>query len=115
VYRLHRDLLRLRQDPVIGSQARGSLDGAVLGERALLVRWMDARHGDRLLLVNLGEELDLAPAPEPLLAPPRNSRWQMTWSSEEPHYGGGGAWDPTQWGEWRLPAESAMLLRSSPI
>lgn len=114
VYRLHRDLLRLRQDPVIGSQERASLDGAVLGERALLVRWMDARHGDRLLLVNLGEELDLAPAPEPLLAPPRNSRWQMTWSSEEPHYGGGGAWDPTQSDEWRLPAECAILLRSCP-
>jgi maltooligosyltrehalose trehalohydrolase len=115
MYQLHRDLLALRKDPVIAAQARASLDGAVLSERALLVRWRDGRHGDRLLLINLGDELDLAPAPEPLLAPPRNSRWQMTWSSEEPRYGGGGAWDPTQSDEWRLQAESALFLRSRPL
>jgi maltooligosyltrehalose trehalohydrolase len=112
VYQLHRDLLKLRRDPVLAAQARAALDGAVLGERSLLLRWFDTRHGDRLLVVNLADELDLSPAPEPLLAPPRNSRWELVWSSEDPRYGGGGAWDPCQSAEWRLPAESAVFMRS---
>jgi maltooligosyltrehalose trehalohydrolase len=112
MYALHRDLLKLRRDPVIAAQSRAGLDGAVLAERCLLLRWFDTGQGDRLLLVNLGDELDLSPAPEPLLAPPRDSRWELTWSSEEPRYGGGGAWDPCQSDEWRLPAESALFMQA---
>jgi maltooligosyltrehalose trehalohydrolase len=43
LYALHRDLLRMRrQDPVIARQDRRALDGAVLGERAFVLRWFDA-------------------------------------------------------------------------
>ena len=45
---------------------------------------------DRLLLVNLGTDLTLAPMPEPLLAPLEDRAWQILWSSEQPAYGGGG-------------------------
>ena len=69
---LHRDLLALRRsDPVIASPRaacrwRGAGDRSV---RAALRRAADG--DDRLLLVNLGADLDLTPLPEPLLAPPR--------------------------------------------
>ena len=75
--------------------------------RAFVLRWFDRAAGDRLLAVNLGDDLDLAPAPEPLLAPPRDARWQMTWSSDDPRYGGPGALEPCGGGGWRLAAESA--------
>jgi maltooligosyltrehalose trehalohydrolase len=108
---LHRHLLRLRrEDPVISMQLRDNLEGAVLGERALILRWLDEQHGDRLLLVNLGEELDLRPAPEPLLAPPAEARWELTWSSDDPRYDGPGAVSPCERDGWMLPAESAVLL-----
>jgi maltooligosyltrehalose trehalohydrolase len=115
VYDLYRDLLRLRrEDPVIAAQARGGFDGAALGPQAFVLRWFDRDAGDRLLVVNLGEDLDLASAPEPLLAPPRDARWRMTWSSHEPRYGGPGALEPCSNAGWRLAAESATLLVPEP-
>jgi maltooligosyltrehalose trehalohydrolase len=109
---LHRDLLRLRrEDPVIARCSR-DLDGAVLGDRAFAIRWFDSEHGDRLLLVNLGDELDLRPMPEPLLAPPHATQWQLAWSSDEPRYGGPGALDPSASAPWHLPGECASFLRA---
>jgi maltooligosyltrehalose trehalohydrolase len=108
---LYRDLLRIRrEDPVISRQTRENLDGAVLAERALLLRWIDDTHGDRLLLVNFDARLDLHPAPEPLLAPPAGRTWCLAWSSDEPHYGGPGALSPCGPEGWCLSAESASLL-----
>ena len=45
---------------------------------------------DRLLVVNLGRDLHLRQAPEPLLAPPEGRAWEMRWSSEDVIYGGCG-------------------------
>ncbi len=71
VYKLHRDLLKLRrQDPVLSAQKRRGVDGAVLAPEAFLLRFFGEKGDDRLLLVNLGRDLHLDPAPEPLLAPP---------------------------------------------
>jgi maltooligosyltrehalose trehalohydrolase len=114
---LYRDLLRLRrEDPVISKQDRDAFDGAVLSERAFLLRWFDADHGDRLLVVNAGDEVDLAPGPEPLLAPPRAASWEVAWNSDDPRYGALGAVAPCdEAGCWRLSAESAVLLRSRPL
>ena len=112
-YALHKDLLALRRtDPVIAAQARDALDGAVLTQRAFVLRWFDAERGDRLLAVNLGDEARLCPAPEPLLAPPPGAAWAMVWSSDDPRYGGPGAVDPCSERGWRLPGESAALLRA---
>jgi maltooligosyltrehalose trehalohydrolase len=108
-YELHRDLLRLRrEDPVIRRQGR--VDGAVLGEKAFVLRYFGDAGASRLLLVNLGADLHFDPAPEPLLAPPKNVNWELVWSSEDPRYGGGGT--PPVYGEdnWRIPAEAAVLL-----
>lgn len=109
--RLHTDLLRIRrEDPVIAAQNRNSLDGAVLSDRAFVLRWFDDAHGDRLLLVNLGDELSPHPGPEPLLAPPRGKPWRGVWSSDDPIYGGFGATYPTSDTASRLPGECAVLL-----
>jgi maltooligosyltrehalose trehalohydrolase len=85
---LHRDLIHLRRtDPVIARQQISQLDGAVLRSRAFLLRWWNVAHGDRLLIVNLGTELILDPAPEPLLAPPINDEWRLVCSSDDVRYG----------------------------
>lgn len=111
---LHRDLLRLRAaDPAISRQDVTSIDGATLSENAFVLRWFDAQHGDRLLLLNLDRELLLVPISEPLLAPPPAARWKLEWSSEDERYGGHGVARPFSRGgrgKWRLPAHSAVLL-----
>jgi maltooligosyltrehalose trehalohydrolase len=111
VYNLHRDLLRLRrEDPVMRRQDRKGIDGAVLAERAFVLRWFSAQHGDRLLLVNLGDELELEPPAEPLLAPPGGGGWTLLWSSDDPRYAGHGVIEPCTDSGWRLSGESATLL-----
>jgi maltooligosyltrehalose trehalohydrolase len=82
---LHKDLLRLRkEDPVFRSQRNDTMHGAVLGLEAFLIRFFDRRHGDRLLLVNLGVDLRLHAASEPLLAAPAGTDWDVLWSREDP-------------------------------
>jgi maltooligosyltrehalose trehalohydrolase len=114
-YALHRDLLRLRrEEPAFRAQRKGGVDGAVLAPEALVLRFFDAADaaGDRLLLVNLGRDLHLVPAPEPLLAPPEGCRWEVLWSSEDPRYGGCGAPSPEdEEVGWRIPGQAAVVLR----
>jgi maltooligosyltrehalose trehalohydrolase len=117
-YALHRDLLRLRRDdPVFAAQGARGVDGAVLGEQAFVLRFFSGNGADdRLLFVNLGRDLHLVPAPEPLLAPPAMARWQVLWSSEEPRYGGAGAPPPEdEGGGWHLPGHAAVALRPGPL
>ena len=75
----------------------------------------EVKGGDRLLLVNLGKDLHLDPAPEPLLAPPAQQRWQILWSSEAPRYGGLGVLHPDTEENWRLPGHAAVLLSAVPL
>ena len=112
VYALYRDLLHLRRDdPVFGRPRRGGVDGAVLGDEAFALRFFgEGADGDRLLLVNLGVDLALGPAPEPLLAPVEGRPWRVVWSSEDPRYGGGGI-RPIRSGEaWHLTGHAAVVL-----
>jgi maltooligosyltrehalose trehalohydrolase len=85
------------------------MHGAVLGAQAFLLRWL-GEAGDRLLIVNLGPELALHEAPEPLLAPPLDRRWQTMWTSESVAYGGGGSFELDGPEGWRLPAHAAVVL-----
>ena len=79
------------------------MDGAVLAPEAFVLRFFGDGGDDRLLLVNLGRDLHLDPAPEPLLAPPANRLWDVLWSSEDPRYGGGGTAPPDTEDNWRIP------------
>ena len=90
-YALHCDLLRLRrEDPVFASQRSDRLHGAVLAAEAFVLRYFGEAGDDRLLLVNLGRDLQFLPPSEPLLALPPGNDWRLLWSSEDPRYGGCG-------------------------
>jgi len=108
-YALHCDLLRLRREDSV-FRKQGSFDGAVLGSEAFLLRFFDAENADRLLLVNLGLDLHLGIAPEPLLAPPERKRWDILWSSESPKYGGAGTAALETEDGWRIPGHAAVVL-----
>jgi maltooligosyltrehalose trehalohydrolase len=111
LYRLHKDLIRLRRtDAAFVAQDRESLDGAILGPRAFILRFRPRGAEERALLVNLGSDLELKPCPEPLVAPPIGTRWRQLWSSEEVRYGGGGAPPVMLEGSLRLSGRSACVL-----
>jgi maltooligosyltrehalose trehalohydrolase len=65
------------------------------------------------MVVNLGSELELAPAPEPLLAPPSGANWQVVLSSEDVKYGGSGYVVPHRDGMWRLSPRAASVLTAT--
>src|SRR5450631_335074 len=110
IWDLHRDLLRLRrEDPAFSAQDLTRLFTAVLGAEAMVLRYRCAS-GDRLLLVNLGSDLHLDVAPEPLLAPPPGDRWRTVWSSEDPRYGGRGRAAVEADDGFHLPGHAAVVL-----
>jgi maltooligosyltrehalose trehalohydrolase len=109
---LHRDLLRIRrEDPAIAAAATRRVEGAVIGQRAIVLRYDDGRGDARLLIVNLGNDLDLMPIPEPLLAPTLDCEWIVQWSSDAVEYGGLGQRPLRTSPVWQVAAESAVLLR----
>ena len=64
----------------------------------------------RLIVVNLGDDLKLDPAPEPLLAPGLGKRWRNVLGSEAVQYGGKGYAEPDDEGAWYLTAQSASVF-----
>src|SRR5471032_3328075 len=112
IYQLHKELMRLcREDPVFRAQTPRVVDGAVLSAEAFLLRFFGENGDDRLLLVNLGVDLLLDPAPEPLLAPPERKLWDLLWSSEDPRYEGTGTPPVDSDCNWRVPGNSAVVMR----
>jgi maltooligosyltrehalose trehalohydrolase len=108
---LHKDLLKLRrEDPVFSAQRADCLHGAVLGSQAFLLRFLGRPNGDRLMLVNLGCDLQLHPSPEPLLAPPPGAQWEILWSSEDSRYGGSGSPPMRNAESWKIPGECAVVM-----
>ena len=101
-----------RMDATIALQGEGGLDGATLNERAFVLRFRAPDDDDRLLVVNLGADIDLVAVAEPLVAPPpqpASASWAVLWSSEAAAYGGGGtpSW---QRDRWPVPGHAALLL-----
>jgi len=76
-----------------------------------LLRFLGNAGDDRLLLVNLGRDLEWRPMAEPLLVPPTGSEWRLLWSSDSPRYGGLGTAqvDPRS---WYLHGHAAIVLTS---
>jgi maltooligosyltrehalose trehalohydrolase len=110
-YQLHRDLIRLRkQDAVFSISRAGGVDGAVLGPEAFVLRFFGENGAHRLLVVNLGADLNLDPVPEPLLAPLEGTEWKTKWCSESPRYGGCGMQPLKKDGCWKITAHCALVL-----
>jgi maltooligosyltrehalose trehalohydrolase len=108
---LTRELIALRKaDPVFRAQRADRLHGAVLGPEAFALRFFGEGGDDRLLLVNLGPDLQLYRAPEPLLAPPRGASWGIMFSTEDPEYGGSGTPPLDAYEQLRLHGHTALVL-----
>lgn len=91
IYALFQDLLRLRrEDPAFAAQDKESLHGAVLAEGAFVLRFATGTGNDRLLVVNLGSQIDIAGIGEPLLAPLDGKTWEIAFTTDDPKYGGSG-------------------------
>jgi maltooligosyltrehalose trehalohydrolase len=98
---------------------------SVLVENALAIRFFGDGGDDRLLLVNLGRDLRMAAASEPLLASPEGRRWHTMWSSESFAYGGHGTPPVLDRGDlrddlrgnlaWFVPGETAVVLAPRPF
>lgn len=115
IYRMHRELLRLRRDdPVFAAQNGERIEGAVLGAETFVLRYLGGGDGDRLLLVNLGRSFECNPASEPLLAPPDNCVWKLMFSSDDPRYGGAGTALPDET-RWLAPSHAALAFRSESL
>ncbi len=113
-YALHRDLLRLRlEDAVFRSPRRAGVDGALLNPHSFMLRFFGEDGDDRLLLINLGTDVLLAPTPEPLLAPDEGREWKVLWNSEDPRYGGDAAVAVEREDGWRLPGESTVVMKAA--
>jgi maltooligosyltrehalose trehalohydrolase len=116
MYALHVDLLRLRRTDAVFSRPRpNGVDGAVLSASAFVLRFFTPdHHEDRLLVVNLGPQIERGSFAEPLVAPPAESDWCLRWSSDEVAYGGPGVAPlfPDEW--WCIPAEAALVLTPGP-
>lgn len=112
-YDLHKDLLKLRREERVFARQRADLlDCAVAGDDCLIVRFWDDGD-DRLMIVNFGCELLLAPGPEPLLAPPADKGWHILWSSESPRYGGGSTHPLETDQGWSIPGEATVVLKAT--
>jgi len=112
LYDLYIDLIKLRrEDSRFRDQVPGQVDGAVLGPASFVLRFFAGENDERLLIVNFGRRQVLAPAPEPLLAPPLGFEWETLWTSESLRYGGPGAVPLVTQEQWLLPAEAAVALR----
>ena len=111
--RLHRDLLTIRRaDAAFRAQDATALEGAVLGPELFVLRYTDGSPDDeRLLVVNLGTDVEAPSFAEPLVAPPEGYTWQIRWSSGEPEYGGHGTPPVVTDAGWRVPAHAAVVLQ----
>jgi maltooligosyltrehalose trehalohydrolase len=110
-YDLVKELLRVRRaDPTFAAQRADWLETAVVGPEALALRFATGTGDDRLVLVNLGQDLDLGGVAEPLLAPPVGAEWVELLSTEDPRFGGTGTPPPGKNGEIQLAGASALVL-----
>ena len=113
---LHKDLIELRNTQSVFSRQDRNFDGAVLSTNCFVLRFFSENPtDDRLVLVNLGCDLNFSPSPEPLLAPPECCAWNILWSSDHPKYGGAGTPPLDTDLNWIIPGRSAVVLSASPV
>lgn len=112
IYNLHADLLKLRRsEKIYKKQYRSGVDGSVVRQDCFVIRLFGlCALDDRLIVVNLGSDIQLAPMPEPLLASPPGYEWKMIWYSENPLYGGQGAAPFISKGAWNITGNCTYFL-----
>lgn len=110
VVALHKDLIALRRETsVLGQGGRVRVDGSVLGPSAFLLRYLAQDPQDeRLMVVNLEQDINIESIADPLHAPPVGMQWALVWSSEDLVYGGGGIRPVDLQGRWTLGADTVL-------
>lgn len=113
-YTLYKDLIKLRnQDPVFSLAHQTPFDGAIINENAFLLRYFGEAE-DRLLIINFGPDFIYNPAPQPLLVPGKNLKWELLFSTDSYQYGGVGV-PPFQIPHWKIPGHSTIVLRTRKV
>jgi maltooligosyltrehalose trehalohydrolase len=108
----HKELLSLKKnDRGFNGKELTHIDGAVLSDHSFIIRYFLTDGLDRIMLVNLGVDLNYNPAPEPLIAPPENMNWELLWSSEDPKYGANGIPDFPENSNWIIPGHSTTIFK----
>lgn len=113
IYNFYKDVIHLRKTDPVFSFPKTRIDGAVFNQHAFLVRFF-GENEERLLLLNFSNDLDLNPAPFPLIAPPQDNDWDVLFSSESLMYGGQGTPPFFDSPCWKLPRHSAIVLYNKP-
>lgn len=111
-YSLYKDLIDLRKkDPVFKNMNKLRIEGAVINQDAFVIRYFNENLEDRLLIINFGPDYLFSPNPEPLLAPPERTQWQILWSSDSSIYGGDGN-PPPLTSVLKIPGHCAIVLKN---
>jgi maltooligosyltrehalose trehalohydrolase len=111
IFFLFQDLIKLRKtDAVFSKMQNIKIDGAILGNDSLILRYFGEEDGDRLILINFGVDQNLNPCPEPLLAYGINEEIEVLWSSESVIYGGEGT-PPLSMPYWKILGHSTIVLK----
>ena len=103
---------RTRSSP--GQRARRRSTARCSARRRSSLRFFGEGGDDRLMLVNLGRDLERRSIPDPLVAPPGGRVWTLLWSSEHPRYGGGGTPEIETKERWRIVGHAAVVLAAAP-
>jgi maltooligosyltrehalose trehalohydrolase len=109
--RLHRDLIRLRQqDEVLSHWGTDEVrvEASAPTATVVLIRYLMKR-AHRLLVVNLADD-HLSPMNDPLFAPRPGAQWRLEWGSDHPDYGGCGIEPLVRAGRWLIRSHAAMWL-----
>ena len=70
---------------------KGTTKHFAIVDRTLALRFEGATSPlDRLLVVNLDADVNLATLSDPIVAPPAEHQWGLRWCSDEAKYGGSG-------------------------
>ncbi|HEU5040378.1 MAG TPA: malto-oligosyltrehalose trehalohydrolase [Gemmatimonadales bacterium] len=110
---LYRELLALRRgEPALRGRGRERFAAAALGDRGLALRRAAADGSAVLVVVALGEgvELDLRDRAE--TQPPRGRTWSLVLGTEEERFGGAGVAAPCDGALVALGSAGAIVLRA---
>ena len=113
VLALYRELLALRRsEPALRRRCREGMTVSAAGDRGLTLRREAAGGGAILLIVNLGEGLDLRLDDRPETRPPEGRAWSLVLGTEAGEYGGDGTCRLTAAGAAELRSAGALVLRA---
>ena len=79
-----------KHDAIFSREDKATIEGAVLGPEAFVLRWFDDADDDRLAIFNLARKLNRIRWPNHLEPPSPDRKWNLSRSSEDARYGGNG-------------------------